>query len=110
MAAAYAGGAKGSFIMFNMLFTVFYAARDVDREADAAAVAVGAIIFSIVYTSAGCGLIFLSQQRPDNDRLKYFRKAQPNKRTRATADANDFMFLSPAGRRVIGGVRFLSLG
>jgi formate hydrogenlyase subunit 3/multisubunit Na+/H+ antiporter MnhD subunit len=63
-----------SFIMFNMLFIVFYTARDVDREANAAAVALRLIIFSVVYALAGCGLIFLSQRRADIDPVEIFPK------------------------------------
>lgn len=63
-----------SYIMFNVLFFTFYTARDVDREANARAVALSLVIFCIVYALVGCGLAFWSQQRVGNEPVEIFPK------------------------------------
>jgi hypothetical protein len=63
-----------SFITFNVLFFTFYTAKDVDREANARAVALRLVIFCVVYALVGYGLAFWSQHRADNEPIEIFSK------------------------------------
>ena len=69
-----AAWAFASFLMFNALFLMFYTARNVDREANARAVALGLVFFCVIYSLVGFGLAFWSQHRADNEPIEIFPK------------------------------------
>ncbi|MGI8565923.1 MAG: hypothetical protein ACR2LZ_05500 [Pyrinomonadaceae bacterium] len=69
-----AAWAFASFLMLNALFFTFYMARDVDREANARAVALRLIIFCVVYALVGFGLALWSQHSADNEPVEIFPK------------------------------------